>query len=338
MKKNLKKIIPWVLVIGIFGLLFFHIPPQDILKTASYADWPLMITLAVAYFLIMTVLDVFGLKWTISRFATQVDLKETVLMRGATYLLMVINYNLGQGGIAFYLKRTHQTPLFKTLSSMFYLSLVDLCLLVTLSVIISFFTPVSLNHIEINPLIQKLGLFFYLCIFLWVIFWKNVSKSWSAPLRKIRWVHWLLEQHLFHAFRESSMGDYVKAILVRLPIVIVVSSMFYLPLIAFKVTTPIWVFLLYSPIVLLAGVLPLTPAGLGTSQALVIALFSHQLQSPLLSLEGVTAASILLASSLVWMFLNLILKCSSGFICLRIKSRHLFDEIPTSESPLPVRN
>ena len=134
MKKRLKTILPWLVAAGILYFLFQKIPADDVLSTITHADIPRFIFFAVGYFVIIMMADCLGLKWLLSRFSTKVSFKETILLRGATYLLMVINYNLAQGGIAFYLKRTHKAPVFKTLGAMFYLMLIDFSLMLTFTI------------------------------------------------------------------------------------------------------------------------------------------------------------------------------------------------------------
>ncbi|MDO8644183.1 MAG: hypothetical protein Q7S00_04355, partial [bacterium] len=120
------------MAVVIFYFLFKQVPPEQVLKTVLLANIPFFLFLAVTYFVLIMILDCFGLKWAISRFSTKVSFSETILMRGATYVLMLINYNLGQGGIAFYLKRTHKAPVFKTLGTIMYLTAIDLGLILTL--------------------------------------------------------------------------------------------------------------------------------------------------------------------------------------------------------------
>ena len=68
------------------------------------------------------------------------------------------------------------------------------------------------------------------------------------------------------------------------------------------------------------GTLPITPAGMGTGQALMVDFFKGSLVGP----AGLTAEQILFSSSLIWAFVNLVLKSIFGAYCLHKKSRHLF--------------
>lgn len=312
MKKSLKKILPWFVAAAIFYFLFKQIPPAQVFKTMLLANIPFFLFLAIVYFILIMILDCFGLKWAISRFSTKVTFYETILMRGATYVLMLINYNLGQGGMAFYLKRTHKAPVFKTLGTILYLTLVDLGLILTLGMGAVLSEDIIYRGVSLKPFLVRGTLLFYA----FFIFIK------IAPFR------WLSERQILSALKESTLADYGKAVFFRLPVILTILFSSFFSIQAFHSHLPLTDIFAYSPVIMVAGTLPITPAGIGTVQALTIEFFQTHLTSPLFAQKLTSPAKILLASGLLWVFCNFALKALFGFFCIRKKSRALFEETP----------
>ncbi len=327
MKKRLQQSIPWLIAAVIFFFLFKKIPPMDVLKTMASANIPLFIFYSISYFVIVMLIDCLGLQWGFSRFVASVDLKETILMRGATYLLMLINYNLGQGGMAFYLKRTHQAPLFKTLGTIFYFTLIDLSIVLAMGVVVGSVKELAYRGIALQPIIIRSGFIFFTAFFLWILFWRLSNTVWGRSFEKIKMMNWILNRPLFYSFRESNFSDYATAFLWRLPTVFLVIFSFFLWSHAFKSPIPLQDIFIYGPIILVVGTLPLTPGGVGTVQALCVEFFKNNLHSPLIETHTFTAEQILFSSSLLWVIGNALCKITFGFYCLKQKSKHLFESV-----------
>ncbi|MBI4411702.1 MAG: flippase-like domain-containing protein [Deltaproteobacteria bacterium] len=328
MKKYLKRILPWLIAAGILYFLFHKIPPTTVLSTITHANIPLFVFYSIAYFVIIMMADCVGLCWLLSRFSTPVNFKETLLMRGATYLLMVINYNLAQGGIAFYLRRTHKAPVFKTLGAMFYLTVVDLSLMLTFAFAAVLMEDISYRDVSLRPFLTQFALLFYSGLTLWIAFWGLIDRPFLKKYRSVGVVDWLVSRHLFVAFRQSSALDYLKTYLLRLPTLVLVVLSLFLWINAFHSALPFTDLFLYTPVIMIVGTLPITPAGLGTVQALCVEFFKTNLTSPLTTGGLYAPEELILAGSLLWGAANFVLKILFGFYCLKQKSRSLFEELP----------
>lgn len=324
MKKNVKRLLPWAIAAVIFYFLFRQIPPGQVIKTIPHANIPLFAFYAITYFVVVMLLDCVGLRWALTRFSTRVNLKETILMRGATYLLMLINYNLAQGGIAFYLKKTHKAPIFKTLGTISYLTMVDLTLVVTCAVLAVQFQDVVYRGESLRGYITRAGLLFYSVLIFWVIFWKNIDRPIFRPALKWKIVEWFTSRPLFATFREASAMDDIKMVFFRMPIIFLIVVSFFLWIHAFRASIPFSHILIFSPVIMLISTLPITPGGIGTVQALCIEFFRIGVQSPLISQKLFSTEEVILAASLLWGFGNFLLKIAFGFFCLKQKSKSLF--------------
>lgn len=323
MKKRISQILPWFIAVLIFYFLFRKIPPQDVLETLKSANWFLLISLSLVYFVLMFISDCISLKWAFSRFITPIPLKETILMRSATYLLMVLNYNLGQAGMALYLKRVHKASFFKALSVIFYLSLIDLGILIIWGMIsLVFKQDLIIYGKDYKNYFLIFGFTFISLWFLWQIFWTNINHPIFRWLNQQSWWKWWIQRNVFIVFKETNLKDFVKAIGLRvIPTFIVILS-YYLCVIPFQSHLELIDVIAFSPLILIASSVPITPGGLGTVQILSVELFS-----PLLELgkgQALGVDEILFSSTLIWMFINLSLKALFGFTGLLKKSYHLF--------------
>ena len=318
MKKILRKVLPWVFAAAIFYFLFRQSPPKEILSTIWQANIPYFVVLSIAYFFIIMLLDCVGLQWAFGRYSTKVTFSETILMRGATYLLMLINYNLGQGGMAFYLKRTHKAPVFKSLGTIFFLTCIDLGLILTFGMVAVLRENIVYREISMRHSLTSVTLVFYFCFVLIAL----------APRLRFPPFHWLSKKHLLVAFQESRLIDYARVIGLRLPVIVIILLANYFLFQSFRSHLPMTDIMAYSPIIAVVGTLPITPSGIGTTQALAIEFFRKSLSGPLIT-EGIySAGQIILASSLLWVFFNFALKALFGLFCIHKKSKSLFEETP----------
>jgi hypothetical protein len=141
---------------------------------------------------------------------------------------------------------------------------------------------------------------------------------------KLKVISWIATRHLFYAFRESGLKDYARALGLRLPVIILVTLSYFFWIHGMRSFISIRDIFIYSPLIMVITTLPITPAGLGTTQALCIEFFSPYLQSTLISSGALTPAEIIFAGSIAWLVGNSILKILFATYCLQKKSRRLF--------------
>ena len=70
-------------------------------------------------------IDSVCLTWVIQRFNTPLRLRDIMPIRASMYLLALINTNLGQGGVAWYLHRKTRIPFLEVLSSILFIALME---------------------------------------------------------------------------------------------------------------------------------------------------------------------------------------------------------------------
>ncbi|OGQ08776.1 MAG: hypothetical protein A3G32_06350 [Deltaproteobacteria bacterium RIFCSPLOWO2_12_FULL_40_28] len=326
MKKWASKISPWIIAVLILYLLFKQVPPATIWISFQKANWLLFFFLSITYFLILFFLDSLGLAWVISRFAHPISYKESLLLRAGTYFLMPLNYNLAQASMAGFLKKTHGAPFFKTLGSVAFLSAADLIALTFLAFIsVLIFNP-TLGHYPIQSAVLGMGGALLGSFFLWAGAWQLVKKPIMAKWTQKKIIRWIVENPIFFAFRQAKPSDYIKIFLLRIPCIFFVVLSFSFPLLVFGARIPLGILIATTPIILMAGTLPITPAGLGTVQLLCVEFYKNHLTSPWLETGALQASEIILVGSLAWVFANLTWKGLVGLSVFLSSYRKLFQK------------
>jgi hypothetical protein len=326
MLKTLKRLIPWLICAIIFYYLFKQIPPKEMLVALQLVNLPKFIFYSLLYFILILVLDCFTITYFISRFSTKITFKESLLVRGVSYLIMILNYHAAQGAFAVYFKKTHKASIAKTLGTLGFISIADLILVFTSGLVALSFTEVTYKGFDLQDYSLKIAPFLYIGYALWVLFWKNIDNPIFDPIKKYKIINWLLGHNIFLIFREAGLKDYFILFLSRLPMIAVIIGAYNWALISYDSLIN-WVDIyLYNPIVMLVTTLPITPSGLGTGQWLTIEFFKDKTTSPLVDQGLLTTENLLLTSNILWYIANQILKAAFGLFCISKTSRDLFKE------------
>lgn len=319
----IKKVLPWLIAIGLFVYLFSKITKNDLITTFKVANLWQFAGYSILYFFIIHALDCLCIQLTISRFAAPIRFKEAWIVRGASYLIMVLNYHAAHGAFAIYLKKTHGAKIAKTLGAMFFITAIDLLL------VAGFAFAAALYQHEQSPVVSWIiGTvpFIFIGFVVWNLFWKFSHSKKMMTLHKYKPVAWVLNHDIFKIFRDVQISDILKLLTIRLPMVFVVIGGYYLGLLSFGVDIKLIDIYIYNPVVMLISTLPLTPSGLGTSQLMVIEFFQNRISSPWIDQGIVTPESILLISSLLWFLANQVIKALFGAFSMSRTNKDLFEE------------
>jgi uncharacterized membrane protein YbhN (UPF0104 family) len=332
-KKLIKLILPWLLCVAIFAYIFSKTPPRELWASLQHASLALLASYTVLYFFFAHTLDCLTIKHFISRFATPIAHKESWIVRGVSYLFMIFNYYAAQGAFAIYFKKTHKAPIAKTLGTLAFINSMDLMLIVTYAAIAVWFAPASSFQNQLKTTVMTVSLVVYTVYFLFVLFWKKAESPFIVKHKKWRFIRWLLDHDIFMVFREAKLRDFMTLVVYRLVFTFIAISVFNLSLFVFNARIAWNDLYLYLPFIFLIGSLPITPAGLGTSQFLVIELFQNRVYGDLITNQIMTPQSLLLTASLVWIVANQILKVVFGSVCLQVSSKKLFTDVPLTPDP-----
>src|SRR6476659_10025593 len=116
MRKRLLRLLPWLVTAGLLFLLFRRISIAEVFASARQA--PIWMTPAVLGCVVLVYLaDSFAIWKTFGWFLTRMSFADVLLVRGATYLLAAINYNVGQGAIVYFVHKNAGTTIMRGIAT-----------------------------------------------------------------------------------------------------------------------------------------------------------------------------------------------------------------------------
>ena len=290
------KLGPVLVALAILALLFSRVPRKALLTAIETGPW---LCLGVYTFLQMI------LVLCADAYATSVSLAITgfrqrffliFLARGATYILGILNYALGQGAFGLYLQKSGVGTI-RAAGTMLFLMIVNLGVLLFVASfgLMGGGYPGS-SHFDFSTL--GYGLLIAVAVYLAIILWR------PRFLRSYRFLAPLLE---------AGFGGHLRAAGGRLPHVLLLVLTYWGALRLWGLPVPLADGVAFVPVVLFIGALPITPAGLGTTQAALVLLFSPYVPLPT---PGGRAAAIL-AFALVYYLFGIVSQALMGLWCLQ---------------------
>ena len=332
--KNIKHLLPWLIATGIFIYLFRQYPPKKVWESMAYVNLPGFLSFSIIYFFLLYFIDAWSMQGLMKRFGYPAGLTGLLLGRGVTYLVMIVNYPASQAAFAYYLKRKYNTPIFRALGIFLFIVFIDLLWIITLAFIGSSLQDYSVKGIDLKKTIQLVSLTAYSVAAAWIIFWKLTPKDLdgagilNSAIRKIK------ERDIFQIFSQANISDYIRIALTRAPIHIAIIFYMYIVLHTFDVNCPIIRILGNVPVVFMIGTLPITPGGLGTTNAAMVELLSPYITSPLFDSGKISPKEMLFTITILWMSTNYAIKAIVGTVLMKVVSKRLFT--PTQDVPEEV--
>ena len=219
-------------------------------------------------------------------------------VRGATYVLFLINYALGQGGFGLYLRRSGATTPHAVGATLFLIgtNLATLLVLTTLAL--------ALHGRTEDP---RLWWSLVACDVTFAIYLGVIAL---APAQ-------LTRREIFAPLFNAGLRGHAIAMLGRLPHVAVIVIGVWLAVRTWGIAVPFGIGMAITPIIVIASVLPIAPAGLGTTQVALIYFFSSYA-------TGATAddrSAVVLAFAIVHLVYSVAASLIVGFACIPIARR-----------------
>jgi uncharacterized membrane protein YbhN (UPF0104 family) len=321
----LKRIGPWVVAALIFTYLFHLYPPSKVWKSLTYVNLWSFSAFAIGYFVFIFIVDAWVMTRVLSDFSYKVSFRDIAYARGFTYLIMVINYPASQAAFAYYLKRRYKIPIFEALGVFFFIVFIDLLWIITLAFAGSFFQDYTIGGIDLGRTVKIFSICAYAFVLLWLAFWRR----W-IPL-KFDFIERQRKRRAFHIFEKATAPYYLKVAIMRIPIHFTIIISMFVVLKTFGVSIPFTKILGNMPLCFFIGTLPITPGGLGTTNAAIVELLYRYVSGPIFASGAITPQEMLFTATLLWMFANYLLKVIVGTLSLSKVSSHLFQ--PTPEEP-----
>ncbi len=312
MRKRLVRLLAWAVTAGLLVALFRRISIAEVIAAARHAA-PWTVPLGMAFAAAIYFCDSFAIWKTFGWFLARLSFADVLLVRGATYLLAAINYNVGQGAIVYFVHRVAGVPVIRGVATVLLIMGVNVLALLFLATFGLAAAPMVPHTLAPIVAAAYAGLAVYVVVVL------------VRPRQ-------LASRPLFDVLLGAGLGGYAKALLVRLPHIASLFAFQIAMLRAFGVAVPVVEAIATLPVVFFVAVLPISVQGLGTTQAMMVYFFSrfapgdHQAQQ-----------AAVLAASLVGQALALSFQAVLGVLCLKSRVGRALGTPPVAESlPVPV--
>jgi hypothetical protein len=266
-----RRALPYIGTLLIFAFIFWLIPVADVAAALAQAPVLKFFVVFLPFCAFYWIIDSLCLTWVVCRFNTPMRFRDVMPIRASMYLLSMINTNLGQGGVAWYLHRKSGVPLLQILSSILLIGLMEiyqLFLFSTLGVI--FYHPNSLRQLEIVHVLR----------IAYVVAWLTLATVISvfALARRSNWLRERIEDSKLGSVAGTFLAarplDYAVILGIKSPGFLVSLLTQHFALALYGITIPLTKLVLFLPLVFLAAALPIGVAHLGTSQAAWLLFFS----------------------------------------------------------------
>lgn len=291
--------LPWLVAAAILAVLIREIrlePLREAFQHGAYVAlslyivFELVITLPVDAYATRVALDAVGIPrpWT-----------EVMYARGASYLLGLLSYVAGQGGMGFYLVRTG-VPVARSAGAVLFLMIANGIVLVLLGAV-GLAVEMARGGLAGVPT----GL---LALTIAAALGGTLVYGVVVAVRP----RWLARFSLLAPLFDTGLRGNARAVAARFPHMMLLAVLHWLAFRVWGIAVPAVPGLALNPIVLLLSALPVTPGGLGTTQALQVLFFSPWAPGA----TGDERAAAVLAFSLVHHVVNLVVQAAIGLACL----------------------
>jgi hypothetical protein len=290
MKKRLIRLLAWTITVGLLAFLFHKISFRDVAAAARGAA-PWAVPVAVFYGFLVYLADSFAIWKTFGWFLAPLSWTDVLLVRGATYLLAAINYNVGQGAIVYFVHKVAKVPVVRGVATVLLIMGINVLTLLFLATFGLAVAPAVPHGLQQIVALAYGGLAVYVL----------------AVIVKPRW---LVSRPLFDVLLGAGLAGHARALLVRLPHIALLLALQITMLRAFGVAVPIIQAVAALPVVFFVAVLPISVQGLGTTQLMMTYFFARYA-------PGDRGAAAVVAASLVSEVSTRCFQVLLGVGCLR---------------------
>jgi hypothetical protein len=295
MRNKLIRAAAWLVTAGLLVVLFWKIPFHQVLAaTRDAAPWAVpvaLLCLAAIY-----VADSYAIWKTFGWFLARLSFGEVLVLRGGTYLLAAINYNVGQGAIVYFVHRATGTPVLRGVATVLLIMGVNILALLLLTTAGLALAPELPHAVALIAGVAWAGLAVYAVVVA------------GKP-------RWLASRPIFDVLLSAGMGGHLRSLVVRVPHIAALIAFQFSMLRAFGVAVPLSQAIVALPVVFFVAVLPISVQGLGTTQAAMVYFFARYAPG-----DATAQAAAVLAASLVAQALSLAFQGVLGVFCLRSRT------------------
>jgi hypothetical protein len=289
-----RRTIPYLGTAVIFGLIFWRIPAGSVLAALGRVPALKFIGIFLPFSLFYCTLDAFCLTWVVRRFNAQLSFSEVLPIRASMYLLALLNTNLGQGGVAYYLYRRSGIRFLEALGSVLFIAVLEVYQLFLFSTLgVLFYSPANPQLLEATRALRIAYVLAWALLFGMIGFFALARRHGGLRQRISGW----RGSGVLSTFLKARPFDYLVVLGIKAPTFAASLIAQYFALALYGIAIPFLKLMLFLPLVFLAAALPIAIAHLGTSQAAWLLFFSDNAAQP-------TILAYSLADHFIFMFCN----------------------------------
>ncbi len=212
-----QRLLPWVITVACFWYLYNRIGSQtpegqtvpgylaDVFGSVNWVAW---LALMIPYSFIYLLIDTAVLWRVINWFNTKIGYRHLLPVRASTYIISILNEQVGKGAMAVYLNRREGVPGWQIASSMLFIMFCEFFYLLIWAVI-----GVTISWDVVPPLFHG---FIYIAVGAAVFWGLFVFFFRSERFAGVK----LRERELLKSFREAKPSYYLSIILIRSPAIV----------------------------------------------------------------------------------------------------------------------
>lgn len=291
--------LPWLVALAILAVLVREIRLEPLREAFRHGAYLALAAYIVLETLLALPADALGAHEALAAAGVRRPWREVLLARGASYLLGLISYMAGQGGMGWYLARTG-VPVKRSAGAVLLLMITNGMVMVVLG---AAGLGAALAQGALAGAPRELLLLTIAAAFAGVLVYLIVLAA--RPT-------WLTRYDLLAPLFEAGVTGHLRACAARLPHMLLLAVLHWGAFRIWGIAVPAERGLALNPVVLFVAALPIAPGGLGTTQALQVLFFSPFAMAS--SSDGRSAA--VLAFSLVHHVAGLLVQGMIGLACL----------------------
>jgi len=259
----LKKLAPWAIAGGILYYLFADASIAAAWEAALSARLELFLPAMLLVVLLWFWIDSSAFAFLFTRYNAPLSWAEARSLRGVTYLLTPVNWNLGTAAVILHLRTSKNIGALDSTSTMIFYQMIDGMLLAGYVLIGTTLLPDSPETQSIRNIALAFECFqiFNLMVFM------GTRPRWP-------WLERLRARGFFRTLRMATMRELGVLLSLKALYFAAWIGIYWLGCHAFGIELPLYLAIAATPAILLVGALPVTPAGLGTQQAAMLYFFS----------------------------------------------------------------
>ncbi len=249
-----QKALPWLVTLVCFGFLWTRVQgaaARADLDVAEYmarvlasVRWGPWLALMVPYSLLFLLIDTLVIWRVIHWFNAPVRIRDVLPIRASSYILSIVNEQVGKGAIAVYLNRRNGIPGFEVGSSMLFIMFCEFYYLLawaTFGFLLSF---ASLPPVfRVIPIVAALALAFFA---VWCAFFGGRLGRGSG----------LRERAILRAFRLARPWQYFALMLLRSPAMIAAVVVYTVAASLFGISVDLRTMAGYLPVIFFGAAVP----------------------------------------------------------------------------------